>query len=107
MGEGGFLDRFNEAALFRTRKGFLPCGDYSDVHGFNEAALFRTRKAQIPSGQSMCSIKASMRPRSFERGKEDIPSALMTCFSASMRPRSFERGKTVDWNLADKILTLQ
>ena len=37
--------------------------------------------------------RASMKPRSFERGKSDgVPNFLET-ENASMKPRSFERGK--------------
>ena len=40
---------------------------------------------------------ASMRPRSFERGKLKFHANPITFSRASMRPRSFERGKNQLW----------
>ena len=49
-GDGGGQTRFNEAALFRTRKATLSCIVSKSPSSFNEAALFRTRKVEQPSG---------------------------------------------------------
>ncbi len=63
---------FNEAAIIRSRKDqAIPiaaerCGD-----GFNEAAIIRSRKGTITRCRDL-RPQASMRPRSFDRGKGQI-----------------------------------
>ena len=61
--------RFNEAALFRTRKVSPSPVFVPNDPGFNEAALFRTRKGNSTDIHPIVKQTASMRPRSFERGK--------------------------------------
>ena len=85
--------RFNEAAFFRTRKGSTKCANCATTKSFNEAAFFRTRKANKKQGKPPFKPRASMRPRSFERGKACGRFAASHLYQASMRPRSFERGK--------------
>jgi len=64
------------------------------MYSFNEAAIFRSRKGGRVDVARRCRVVASMRPRSFDRGKH-----CRRCqgngilFVASMRPRSFDRGK--------------
>ena len=64
--------RFNEAAIFRSRKrGVLRVPSRFDSGaGFNEAAIFRSRKHHVlPTvEQTSDAYHASMRPRSFDRG---------------------------------------
>ncbi len=61
---------------------------------FNEAAINRSRKGLARIRRRFASRRASMRPRSTDRGKElpDAPSASRAG-RASMRPRSTDRGK--------------
>ena len=71
---------FNEAALFRTRKELRRRTRQFKAIGFNEAALFRTRKGRTRTTFDPHST-ASMRPRSFERGK--ATQRLWTFFATS------------------------
>ena len=75
----GGSQRFNEAALFRTRKGSLPQPKQQrSPQRFNEAALFRTRKGHVAPNLLAGHACASMRPRSFERGKVVINPLIIT-----------------------------
>ncbi len=58
---------------------------------FNGAAIFRPRK-QSRREMYPQSIKASMGPRSSDRGNLDTILAMMRSSVASMGPRSFDRG---------------
>ena len=90
------LDGFNEAALFRTRKGL---GEYTldrSPTSFNEAALFRTRKAGQPRRHLTTTLRFN--EAALFRTRKAAPNDLAAhrC-RASMRPRSFERGKCETW----------
>ena len=61
-------ESFNEAAFLRTRKAAAWLCGRDGIRGFNEAAFLRTRKGILDVPNSW-NAPASMRPRSYERGK--------------------------------------
>ena len=98
--------RFNEAAIKGSRK-----FDGGDVHN---SALFRAsmrprskdRGSFVPSVPSVPSVPASMRPRSKDRGSCSADNSRCRKALASMRPRSKDRGseeKTLKWGLGYKL----
>ena len=85
--------RFNEAAIIRSRKANWRGRTCKRRSGFNEAAIIRSRKGADLLALPLLIISASMRPRSFDRGKWLIFFDSRSDVIASMRPRSFDRGK--------------
>jgi len=83
---------FNEAAVFQPRKLDMVVKRLWKKFRFNEAAVFQPRKHAVRAKESV-GIRASMRPRSFNRGNElEFLSKYPHILAASMRPRSFNRG---------------
>ena len=84
--------RFNEAAIFRSRKPVAESASGTADSCFNEAAVFRSRKLVKVDGIGDAVLRASMRPRSFDRGNNVLQVGRQVRVLASMRPRSFDRG---------------
>ncbi len=83
---------FNGAAFARTRKGVAGCSPACASPGFNGAAFARTRKVRHVLHHHI-EARASMGPRSRERGRRSHGSEVPERDPASMGPRSRERGR--------------
>ena len=77
----------------------LECGDSSPLFSaffptcFNGAAVFQPRKVREANAEWSELRRASMGPRSFNRGKQARDRDRLRGLPASMGPRSFNRGK--------------
>ena len=61
---------------------------------FNEAPINRPGKCQTNPYRSSTAYRASMRPRSIDRGNAGQRGHVQAAVNASMRPRSIDRGNS-------------
>ena len=84
--------RFNGAAVFQPRKYEAMAPLHTQAKCFNGAAVFQPWKFVAALVAGALADAASMGPRSFNRGNQEIIQGVLHQGSASMGPRSFNRG---------------